>query len=181
MKKIISILILAITFGCTNNTQNNETAKELMATQAKLDSLQNVMVKKLADKKSSIKTFLTFQNQDAEEAMNFYVKLFDNSKITSVQRYGKDGPAKEGTIMFATFELNGSAFACSDSYIKHEWDFTPGVSVFVECESDEEIQQLFTKLSENGKVLMPLNNYGFSKKFGFIEDRFGVSWQLNLN
>ena len=123
---------------------------------------------------------MTFQNQDAEEAMNFYVSLFENSKITHVQKYGKEGPAKEGTIMFATFELNGSSFACGDSYIKHEWNFTPGVSVFVECKSDEELQNLFTKLSENGKVYMPLGNYGFSTKFGFVEDRFGVSWQLNL-
>ncbi|MEM6721869.1 MAG: VOC family protein [Bacteroidota bacterium] len=123
---------------------------------------------------------MTFQNQDAEEAMNFYVSLFKNSRVVHVDRYGKEGPAKEGTIMFATFELNGSAFACSDSYVKHAWDFTPGVSIFVECDSDEEIQTLFIKLSENGKVLMPLNNYGFSTKFGFVEDRFGVSWQLNL-
>ncbi|MEM7185626.1 MAG: VOC family protein [Bacteroidota bacterium] len=128
-----------------------------------------------------LRTFLTFQNSDAEEAMNFYVALFENSKVTSVQRYGKEGPAKEGTILYATFELNGIPFACCDSYIKHEWDFTPGVSIFVDCNSEEEITTLFEKLSENGSVLMPLGNYGWSKKFGFVEDRFGVSWQLNLN
>ena len=62
----------------------------------------------------------------------------------------------------------------------HDWDFTPAVSNYVECEDESELERLFTKLSENGKVMMPLNNYGFSQKFGFVEDKFGVSWQLNL-
>lgn len=127
-----------------------------------------------------ITTFLTFQANNAEQAMNFYVDLFDNSKITDIQRYGKDGPAKEGTIMRATFELNGKQFICSDSYITHDWTFTPAVSNWVECESEKEIESLFKKLSENGDIKMPLDNYGFSQKFGFTEDKFGVSWQLNL-
>ena len=65
--------------------------------------------------KQQITTFQTFQHNNAELAMNFYVELFDNSKITDIQRYGKDGPGKEGTIMRATFELNGIQFICSDS------------------------------------------------------------------
>jgi len=129
---------------------------------------------------SPIATFLTFQNNDAEEAMNFYVGLFENSRIIDVQKYGKEGPAPEGSIMVATFELNGNRFKCSDSFVKHEWDFTPGVSIWVDCKSDEEIEGLYAQLSENGKALMPLGNYGFSTKFAFIEDRFGVSWQINL-
>jgi len=130
--------------------------------------------------KKQITTFLTFQDNNAEQAMNFYMELFDNSKIIDIQRYGKDGPAKEGTIMRAIFELNGKQFICSDSYIKHEWTFTPAVSHWVECKKEEEIEYLFKKLSEDGDIKMPLNNYGFSQKFGFIEDKFGVSWQLNL-
>ncbi|MEM6516877.1 MAG: VOC family protein [Bacteroidota bacterium] len=128
-----------------------------------------------------VATFLTFQNNDAEEAMNFYIGLFANSRVIDVKKYGKDGPAKEGTIMVARFELNGSQFMCSDSYMKHDWTFTPAVSVFVECETKNEIENHLEKLSENGKILMPLDNYGFSSKFAFVEDRFGVSWQLNLN
>ena len=131
--------------------------------------------------KKQIATFLTFQNNDAEEAMNFYVGLFDNSKVVEVQRHGAGGPAKEGTVLWATFMLNGREFMCSDSYVKHEWDFTPGVSMYVECRSLEEQEKLFKALSEDGQVMMPLNNYGFSEKFGFVEDRFGVSWQLNFN
>ncbi len=126
-------------------------------------------------------TFLTFQENNAEEAMNFYIGLFDNSEVVEVKRYGKEGPAKEGTIMVARFKLNGRDFMCSDSYIKHAWTFTPGVSIFVECESMGELERLFKALSEDGQALMPLGNYGFSEQFGFVEDRFGVSWQLNYN
>lgn len=127
-----------------------------------------------------ITTFLTFQENNAEDAMNFYIGLFDNSKIIEVQRHGKDGPAKEGSVMIARFELNGKQFICSDSYVKHAWTFSPAISLYVECRTDDELEKLFHKLSENGKVYMPLDHYGFSQKFGWVEDRFGVSWQLNL-
>lgn len=130
--------------------------------------------------KQQITTFLTFQKNNAEEAMNFYIDLFDNSKVIDIQRYEKEGPDKEGSVVRAIFELNGKQFICSDSSIQHEWDFTPAVSNWVECENDKEIEQLFKKLSENGDVKMPLDNYGFSKQFAFVEDRFGVSWQLNF-
>lgn len=130
--------------------------------------------------KGQITTFLTFQENNAEQAMDFYVELFDNSKIIDIQRYGKDEPGKEGLIMKATFELNGKQFICSDSYIKHDWTFTPAVSNWIECETDNELGNLFEKLSKNGKVFMPLDHYSFSQKFGWVEDKFGVSWQLNL-
>jgi len=82
--------------------------------------------------------------------------------------------------MQATFELDGNLFMCSDSPPIHVWNFTPAVSNYIECKDENELEKLFSKLSKNGKVMMPLNNYGFSQKFGFIEDQFGVSWQLNL-
>ncbi len=161
-----------IAFGCDQNDE--ERIKSLMA---EIDSLRSLNTEK---DPGSITTFLTFQENNAEEAMNFYVSLFDNSEVLEVQRYGKEGPAPEGSIFVARFVLDGSQFACSDSYIKHEWGFTPGVSVWADCKSDEEIENLFEKLSEEGNVLMPLNNYGFSQKFAWIEDRFGVSWQINF-
>ena len=130
--------------------------------------------------KEPIKTFLTFQDNNAENAMNFYVELFDNSKIINIQRWGKEGPVEEGKIMSATFNLNGNLFMCSDSPPIHDWDFSPAVSNFVECENESELERLFSKLSKNGTVTMPLNNYGFSQKFGWVIDQFGVSWQLNL-
>lgn len=127
-----------------------------------------------------IATFFTFQNEDAEQAMNLYVSLFDNSKILDVQRWGAGAPGKEDTIMVANFTLDGRPYKCSDSPAIHEWGFTPAVSNFVDCKDEKELEHLFSKLSENGTVMMPLNNYGFSQRFGFVEDKFGISWQLNL-
>ena len=181
MKKITPLLFFSLLImGCSDTKRLSSETKELSALRIELDSLKNIQSKKINETQGNIKTFLTFQASNAEEAMNFYVGLFENSRIIDVQRYGKDGPAKEGTIFLATFELNGSEFACSDSYIKHDWTFTPGVSIWVECTSDEEISTYVDKLSENGKIYMPLGNYGWSTKFAFVEDRFGVSWQLNL-
>ncbi|MEM1158217.1 MAG: VOC family protein [Verrucomicrobiota bacterium] len=134
-----------------------------------------------ANSEAEIATFLTFQNNDAEQAMNFYIELFDNSKVLSLQRWEKGGQGKEGTIMHASFVLNGNKYMCSDSPPIHDWDFTPAVSNFVECKDQQQLEGLFTKLSAKGSVLMPLNNYGFSKMFGYVQDQFGVSWQLNLD
>src|SRR5690606_11779082 len=125
-------------------------------------------------------TSLTFQKNDAEQAMNFYVSLFENSEILNIQRWGKEGPGKEGSIMQATFLLNGKLFICSDSPPVHDWDFTPAFSNYVECQNEVEFQRFYSKLAENGKIAMPADNYGFSKKFAWVIDSFGVSWQLNL-
>ncbi|AEH02559.1 VOC family protein [Lacinutrix sp. 5H-3-7-4] len=130
--------------------------------------------------KNQIIRSLTFQDGNAENAMNFYINIFKNSKIINLKRWEKNAPMAEGKIMQATFNLDGNLFMCSDSPPIHDWNFTPAVSNYLECENEKELESLFTKLSENGKVMMPLNNYGFSQKFGFIEDQFGVSWQLNL-
>ncbi|MHA4741289.1 VOC family protein [Dyadobacter sp. MSC1_007] len=127
-----------------------------------------------------ITTFLTFQENNAEEAMNFYIGLFDNSKVIELQRHASGGPAKEGSILIAKFELNGKQFICSDSFVKHQWTFSPAISMYVECSTEDELEKLFDNLSDNGNVYMPLDNYGFSKKFGWVGDKFGVTWQLNL-
>ena len=82
--------------------------------------------------------------------------------------------------MQATFELDGNLFMCSDSPAVHDWDFSPAVSKYIECGDETEINTLFQRLSENGTVTMPLNNYGFSQKFGWVIDQYGLSWQLNL-
>ena len=128
-----------------------------------------------------ISTFLTFQKNNAEQAMNFYIALFDDAKIIEIKRWTKDGPGKEGAIMHATFSLGGRHFMCSDSPAIHDWDFSPAVSNFVTCENEEEIDKLYAKLSENGQITMPIGNYGFSKKFAWVIDQFGISWQLNLD
>lgn len=116
----------------------------------------------------------------AKEAMEFYVSLFPGSEITEATYYGPDGPGAEGTIVTARFRLGEQEFKCIDSFVNHEFTFTPANSIFVECESGEEFEKLYSALSEEGKLLMPADNYGFSSRFGWLNDRFGVSWQLNL-
>lgn len=69
---------------------------------------------------------------------------------------------------------------CTDSNVKHEFTFTPAMSLWVNCDTEEEIDQVFEKLSQDGKVLMPLAAYPFSRKFGWVEDKNGISWQLTL-
>lgn len=181
MKRIIILPILTIVlFSCTDNKVVNNLKNELSLVKQKRDSLQNVVNNSKAKSRNKTASFLTFQNGDAENAMNFYLSLFDDSKLIELKRWEKESPGKEGTIMQATFSLNDHLFMCSDSPIKHEWGFTPAVSNYVECNNEQELKELFSKLSDKGQVLMPLNNYGFSKKFGFVVDQFGVSWQLNL-
>lgn len=126
-----------------------------------------------------IKTILMFEGQ-CEQALNFYVSLFADSAITGIRRYGPEGPGAESSVVQATFILKGQTFMAIDSPVKHDFTFTPAMSLFVDCQDEAEIDRLFAKLSDGGKILMPLNAYPFSRKFGWIADRFGVSWQLNL-
>jgi predicted 3-demethylubiquinone-9 3-methyltransferase (glyoxalase superfamily) len=128
----------------------------------------------------NITTFLMFEGR-AEEAMGFYVSLFPDSRIVDVSRYGAEGPGPKGTVMRADFILRGRPFMCIDSPVKHAFSFTPSMSLFVDCENEAEIDRLFASLSEQGKVMMPLDAYPFARKFAWISDRFGVSWQLSLS
>lgn len=179
MRKILSVLILcSVVLACSVSKQNEISKTDLL--EIENESLLAMLAESNANTKNEIATFLTFQDNNAENAMDFYVGLFDNSSILTVKRWEKGAPGEEGRIMHATFDLNGSLFMCSDSPPIHEWGFTPAVSNYIECENESELERLFTALSENGKVMMPLHNYGFSQKFGFVEDQFGVSWQLNL-
>lgn len=117
---------------------------------------------------------------NAEEAMNYYTSLIEDSEITYISRYGANGPGEEGSVLQATFSLKGQEFMCIDSNIQHEFTFTPSFSLFITCESEEEINRLYENLTDGGGELMPLDHYGFSKKFGWLVDKFGVSWQLTL-
>ena len=130
-------------------------------------------------------TFLMFVGEQcgkAEEAVRFYIALFKNSEIKSIERWGKDEPGgKEGLIKKATFAIDGQEYIVSENTMNHAFTFTPAISIFVECDTEDEITTLFQKLSDKGAVMMPLDNYGFSKKFGWTADKYGVSWQLNLD
>ncbi|SHE35381.1 Glyoxalase superfamily enzyme, possibly 3-demethylubiquinone-9 3-methyltransferase [Seinonella peptonophila] len=124
--------------------------------------------------------FLMFQNGKAEEAMNYYTSLIEESEIKNIVRYGANDVGEEGTVLIATFSLKGQEFLCIDSNVKHEFSFTPSFSIYITCDSEEEINELYEKLIKDGQALMPLGEYGFSKKFGWLNDQFGVSWQLDL-
>ncbi len=116
----------------------------------------------------------------AEEAMRAYVALFAGSEVTSVERYGAGEAGPEGSVKRATFTIAGHRLACIDSPMPHAFTFTPSMSLFVDCASAEELETAFAALAAGGAVLMPLGDYGFSARFGWCSDRFGVSWQLNL-
>ncbi len=112
-----------------------------------------------------ITPFLWFDNQ-AEEAINLYVSVFKNSKILSVSRYGEAGPGPAGTLMTATFQLEGQEFMALNGGPDHK--FTEAISLFVDCKTQEEVDELWEKLSEGGE----------QGPCGWLKDRFGLSWQI---
>ncbi len=112
-----------------------------------------------------ITPFLWF-NDNAEEAMNFYVSIFKNSKVWRVTRYGEAGPEPKGTVMSATFQLEGQEFFALNG--GPQFKFTEAISFFVNCETQEEVDELWEKLSEGGRKDM----------CGWLKDKFGLSWQI---
>lgn len=116
----------------------------------------------------------------AEEAMRFYVSVFPGAKVLEILRYGKGAAGAEGTVSRAKFTVGGQTIMCADSTVRDAFSFSPASSLFVECTSRERMRVLVERLSEGGKVFMPLDDYGFSKLFAWVADKFGVSWQLNM-
>lgn len=127
----------------------------------------------------SITPFLMFDGA-AEAAVNHYLTVFPNAQLDSLERYEAGDQGTEGSVRGAVFTLCGQRFRCFDSPVTHDFSFTPALSLFVEFDSPAELDATFMALGEGGRVLMPLDNYGFSRRFGWVDDRFGVSWQLNL-
>ncbi|MEL6123945.1 MAG: VOC family protein [Bacteroidota bacterium] len=134
-------------------------------------------------------TFFTFVGDQcgrAEEAINFYTSIFPNSKIEKISKYGEGEPGGSPELVkFATFTLNGVRYIASENNYKHAWSFSPGVSIYIESRSAEEVRSLYEKLSsDGGQVMVPLDDYssseyGLGKLFGWCADKFGVSWQFN--
>jgi len=131
-----------------------------------------------------VKTFLMFVGEGcgkAEEALKFYTSLIPNSEIKSIERWADGEPmGVAGQVRVALFTLAGTEYLASENAADHQFSFTPAVSIFIECESEDEVRRIHGELSKGGKEYMPLSNYGFSKLFGWVEDRYGISWQLNL-
>ena len=115
-----------------------------------------------------ITTFLTFDGR-AEEAVEFYTSIFDNSRITSTRRYGDAGPGPKGSLLTATFELEGQEFMALNG--GSSFEFSHGISLFVGCETQEEVDELWKRLSEGGEP----------GPCGWLTDKFGVSWQIIPN
>jgi len=127
----------------------------------------------------SVTTFLMFQG-GCEEAVRSYVSLIADSAIDTVERWAAGEPGKEGSVKRILFRLGGTRYIALDSPAKHAFTFTPSISFFVECESEAQLDHIASELGAGGNILMPLGSYGFSRKFTWLNDRFGVSWQLNL-
>ena len=113
----------------------------------------------------TITPFLWFDGK-AEEAMNFYASIFKNSKIGSVTRYGEEGPGPKGKVMTATFQLNGQEFIALNG--GPQFAFSPAISFLVNCETQQEVDELWEKLSEGGE----------KQRCGWLKDKFGLSWQI---
>lgn len=129
-----------------------------------------------------ITPFLWF-DRNAEEAAAFYTSLFPNSSVSTIRRY-PDGPLEgpmaglEGKVLTAVFTLDGYQLMAIDG--GSHFTFSPSTSLSVQLRSNEEIETLYTKLMEGGTALMPLGVYGFSKKYAWLSDKYGLSWQLNV-
>jgi predicted 3-demethylubiquinone-9 3-methyltransferase (glyoxalase superfamily) len=112
-----------------------------------------------------ITPFLWFDGR-AEEAVNFYTAIFPNSKIVNMTRYGEAGPGPKGSVMSATFELQGQEFIALNG--GPMFTFSPAISFFVHCETQEEVDKFWEKLAEGGE----------KQRCGWLRDKFGVSWQV---
>jgi predicted 3-demethylubiquinone-9 3-methyltransferase (glyoxalase superfamily) len=115
-----------------------------------------------------ISPFLWFDGQ-AEEAASFYVSVFANSRIVGVSRYGETGPGQAGSVMTVTFELNGEAITALNG--GPEFSFSPAISLHVTCDTQDEVDYLWEKLSEGGEP----------GQCGWLTDRYGLSWQIVPN
>lgn len=128
---------------------------------------------------SRVATHLMFSGE-ASAALELYGSVFPDFRIQHIERYeaGQAGPA--GTVHRADIVFGEHRLVVIDSPVKHAFTFTPAMSLFVDFDSAETLDATFALLADGGRVLMPIANYGFSQRFGWCGDRFGVSWQLNL-
>jgi predicted 3-demethylubiquinone-9 3-methyltransferase (glyoxalase superfamily) len=128
---------------------------------------------------AQLSTMLMFEG-DAGAAIELYTSVFARSRVEQMELYGPDGPGTEGTVKHATLSAGGQTLRLIDSAVEHAFGFTPAMSLFVEFDGEAELDAACAELSAGGEVLMALGAYPLSRRFAWIADRFGVSWQLNV-
>ncbi|HDA2367786.1 TPA: VOC family protein [Staphylococcus aureus] len=126
-----------------------------------------------------ITTFLMFNNQ-AEEAVKLYTSLFEDSEIITMAKYGENGPSDPGTVQHSIFTLNGQVFMAIDANSGTELPMNPAISLFVTVKNTIEMERLFNGLKDEGAILMPKTNMPPYREFAWVQDKFGVSFQLAL-
>jgi predicted 3-demethylubiquinone-9 3-methyltransferase (glyoxalase superfamily) len=148
-----------------------------METQNKTEPVKTIKENEI----QKITPFLWFDTQ-AEKAVNFYLSIFKNSKVITTTRYGDEGAAASGmpggTIMTVAFQIEGQTFTAING--GPVFKISPSISFMVNCRTREETDELWKKLTAGGKILMEIDRYPFSERYGWVEDKFGVSWQLIL-
>ncbi|TDC72072.1 VOC family protein [Actinomadura sp. GC306] len=138
-----------------------------------------------------LSVFLMFHG-NAEEAMNYYTSLFEDGEVLQVIRArAEDAGWDEGALQYGIFQLAGQRLVCSntpppDSHLRdlmpwHEFRFTPAMTIYVQRDSVEDFDRLYAALTEGGEVHLPARDYGFSPRFAWVTDRYGVSWRIDLS
>ncbi|WP_346827433.1 VOC family protein [Serratia inhibens] len=128
---------------------------------------------------SQVATFVMFQG-DARQAIDLYSELFGSFKVQQLLHYYDETPDGQRRIKHASIDFDRQNLVFIDSPVSHDFSFTPAVSLHVNLATEAELERIFARLAEGGEVLMPLDDYGFSARFGWLNDRFGLSWQLNV-
>ena len=134
--------------------------------------------------------FLAFKG-NAEEAMTFYTSLFEDAEVVQVVRArAEDAGWTEGTLQHAIFTLAGQQFMCINTpppgnrlYNIAPWDefgFNPAITIYVRRDTKEDFDRLYEALSDKGEIYLPAASYGFSPMFAWVNDRYGISWRINL-
>ena len=123
-----------------------------------------------------LRPFITLEGQ-AQLALDLYAEVFPDFALHALTHHAAP---HDDLIMTAMFEVKGQAMMISDSFISHQWSITPGISFFIDLEGEAELNRLAAALAEGGLVHMPAGDYGFSTLFAWVQDRFGVNWQLNV-
>lgn len=127
---------------------------------------------------SQVSTFVMFQGH-AQQAINLYSELFAGFRVQQLLHFEEsgDGPRR---VKHATIDFERHNLVFIDSPVSHDFGFTPAVSLHVNLATEADLERIFARLAEGGEVLMPIDDYGFSARFGWLNDRFGLSWQLNV-